>query len=106
MCPTIQRLYKPNGQWADCLLSPQRYCHRQWENLSAFTLSDLRQIAQVAYLIASLVPLTIATLLSYLLLPVGLLLKACTKQENEPPEALKNSPFFIVEPRELSRGPN
>ena len=91
MYSTIQRLYQPNEQWADSLLIPQRYCHRQWEDLT--NLSDSRQIVQVAYLIAAIIPLTLVTLLSSLLVPVGLLLKACT--EHNPPKPASQDRNYI-----------
>ena len=85
---SIQRLYQPNAQCADHFIQPQRWCHRQWENLTTFQDSDCRHVVQIAALIVVFIPLTFATLVSYPIGGVGIALKACT---SEPAAGLENT---------------
>lgn len=76
---SIHRLYQPNTQYADYLLKPQSWCHKQWENLTTIEDNDCRNFTKVISLIACFIPLTIATVVFYPVGMVGVALKASTK---------------------------
>ena len=79
MCPvdSIRNLYQPNTQYADDLIEPQRWCNRQWTTLTTSEDTDCGNVVKVIQLIASFIPLVLATVASYFIGIIGITLKVC-----------------------------
>ncbi len=83
MISFVQKYYQPDKSCFDLLLYPQRKCHKCWVQLfsssSSRDLSSCEHLAELIKRVVYVIPLILATLISYVIGVVAVGLKGCTK---------------------------